>query len=83
MERTLEMMEAELKAANEQFEPLKKKISELEREIEKYKLDNALYHPMSELVNYRGKKFVPLHWLKEMKMVHWVLILCMMTRFLK
>ena len=55
MERTLEIMEAELNSAKEQFEPLKKKISELEREIEGYKLDNALYHPMSELTNYKGK----------------------------
>lgn len=55
MERTLEVMEMELNSAKEQFEPLKEKISELKREIEKYKLDNALYHPMSELMNYKGK----------------------------
>ena len=55
MERTLEIMEIELDSAKKQFEPLKKKISELEREIEKYKLDNTLYYPMSELVNYKGK----------------------------
>ena len=55
MERTLEIMEIELDSAKKQFEPLKKKISELEREIKKYKLDNTLYHPMSELVNYKGK----------------------------
>lgn len=55
MERTLEIMEAELKATNKQLKPLQKKANELEREIEQYKLDNALYHPMSELINYKGK----------------------------
>lgn len=61
MERTLEIMEKELKLAKEQFEPLKKKIDELEKEIEKYKLDNALYYPMSELCNYKGKE---IRWIK-------------------
>lgn len=55
MERTLEIMEAELKATREQLKPLQKKQTELEREIEDYKLKNAAYHPMSELVNYKGK----------------------------
>ena len=56
MERTLEIMEAELKATIEQLKPLKNKRIELEREIEDYKLKNALYHPMSELINYKGRE---------------------------
>ena len=56
MERTLDIMEAELKALKEQFKPLAKKLAELESEIEEYKLENTLYHSMSELVNYRGKQ---------------------------
>ena len=63
MERTLEIMEAELEATREllkplqkQLEPLHKKINELEREIQSYKLENAAYHPMSELINYKGKE---------------------------
>lgn len=67
MERTLEIMEAELNAANEQFEPLKKKISELKREIERYKLDNALYHPMSELMNYKGKNIYSINLVEKMR----------------
>lgn len=56
MERTLDIMEAELKATNEQLKPLQKKKLELEREIQSYKLKNTLYHPMSELINYKGRR---------------------------
>ena len=56
MERTLEIMEAELKATIEQLKPLNNKRTELEREIEDYKLKNAVYHPMSELINYKGRE---------------------------
>lgn len=56
MERTLEVMEAELKATNSQLQPLQKKQLKLEREIKEYKLRNALYHPMSELINYKGRE---------------------------
>jgi hypothetical protein len=55
MERTLDIMEAELKATIEQLKPLQNKKTELEREIKDYKLKNTAYHPMSELVNYRGR----------------------------
>ena len=56
MERTLDIMEAELKATKEQIKPLEKKRLELEREIKDYKLANTLYHPMSELINYKGRE---------------------------
>lgn len=56
MERTLDIMEAELKAINEQLKSLHKKRTEFEREIRQYKLENALYHPMSELINYIGRE---------------------------
>ena len=55
MKRTLEVMESELEVTKEQLKPLQKKASELEDEIKRYKLDNKLYHPMSELANYKGK----------------------------
>lgn len=63
MERTLDIMEAELEATKELLKPLQKqlellykKISELEREIQSYRLENAGYHPMSELINYKGRE---------------------------
>ena len=62
MERTLEIMMEELRLAKEEKKPLEaainvvnKKIRNLDNEIERYKLNNGLYHPMSELVNYKGK----------------------------
>ena len=63
MERTLEIMMEELRLAEEERKPLSeainvvnRKIRNLENKIEKYKLNNKLYHPMSELVNYKGKE---------------------------
>lgn len=63
MERTLEIMMEELRLAKKEREPLskaiyvvKEKIRNLENEIEKYKLDNGLYHPMSDLNKYIGKE---------------------------
>ena len=61
MDRTLEIMEEELKSLNEQFEPLNSRIRELENEIEDYKLNNGLFHPMSDLANYKGKD---ISWIK-------------------
>ena len=63
MDRTLEDMYKDLHSAEERLKPLdeaatiiRKEISNLEDEIEKYKLDNAMYHPMSELCNYKGNE---------------------------
>ena len=55
MERTLEIMEEELKLVKQEYNVLDKKRRNLEIEIEEYKLNNGLYHPMSELANYIGK----------------------------
>lgn len=62
MERTLEVMEEELKRVREERKPLyeavnilDKKIAKLNDEMLAYKLNNGLYHPMSELINYLGK----------------------------
>lgn len=52
----LDHMIAELKLAEEQLKPLKKRVSDLNEEIKKYKLNNGLYYPMSELENYKGKR---------------------------
>lgn len=56
------MMMEELTLAKEERKPLleaieviNKKIRKLDNEIEAYKLNNGLYHPMSELANYKGK----------------------------
>lgn len=51
----LDRMITELKLAEEQLKPLKKKVDDLNEEIEKYKLNNGMYYPMSELMNYKGK----------------------------
>lgn len=63
MNRTLEDMYKDLNSARERLKPLdeaanniRKEISNLKDEIEKYKLDNALYHPMSYLCNYKGRE---------------------------
>lgn len=62
MERTLEIMEEELRLVKEERKPLSeaidvinKKINKIEDEILRYKLNNGLYYPMSELADYTGK----------------------------
>lgn len=55
MERTLDVIEEELRLVQSGFDTLKQRKEALESEIRKYKLDNGLYHPMSELINYIGK----------------------------
>lgn len=67
MERTLDIMEAELKAVCEQLKPLQKKKIELERDIREYRLRNTLYHPMSELVNYKGREIRSITLVEKMR----------------
>ena len=55
MERTLEVMEEELKLVKSGFDTLRAKKETLENEIEEYKLNHGIYRPMSELINYIGK----------------------------
>lgn len=62
MNRTLEDMYNDLNFATENLKPLneaaakiRKEISALEDEIEKYKLDHAMYYPMSDLCKYKGR----------------------------
>lgn len=52
MERTLEMMEEELKLIKSGFDTLRTKKETLENEIEEYKLSHGIYRPMSDLINY-------------------------------
>ena len=59
MERTLEMIENDLKNAKEELRPIQeaydkayKKVSDFCDELEKYKVDNGIYHPMSDLNQY-------------------------------
>jgi len=54
MDRTLENMVKQLKLTEEAIKPLAEKASRLRKEIEQYKLDNALFHPMSDLIHYAG-----------------------------
>lgn len=63
MERTLETINEELERIKEERKPLyeavntlDKKIAKLNNEMLAYKLNNGLYHPMSELINYLGKE---------------------------
>lgn len=63
MERTLEIMEEELERVREERKPLyevvnvlDKKIANLKDEIVAFKLNNGLYHPMSELEKYKGRE---------------------------
>lgn len=62
MERTLEIIKEELECIREKRKPLYEAVSVLDKEIAKledemlaFKLNNGLYHPMSELINYKGK----------------------------
>lgn len=62
MERTLEDMKKELELAIEERKPLSeaidvinKRIRDINNEMKTYKLNNKLYHPMSELANHKGK----------------------------
>ena len=63
MERTLDVMMEELERVKEKRKPLYEAVNVLDKEIAKlndemlaYKLNNGLYHPMSELINYIGKR---------------------------
>lgn len=61
MERTLDIMMAELEPVEKEYKILEEKVKSLRNEIEDYKLSNNLYHPMSELANYKGKE---ISWIK-------------------
>ena len=61
--RTLEDIERDIELVNEELKPISKVREELSDkrrnlldEKEKYILDNGLFHPISELHNYIGKK---------------------------
>lgn len=60
--RTIEDIERDLKNAQEEAKPIfeaeKKalaKINHYLKELEQFKLNNGIYHPMSDLEQYRGK----------------------------
>lgn len=62
MKRTLSDIERDLKQAKSELEPIEKerekakeRVRELCRELDKYKLDNKVYHPISELSKHIGK----------------------------
>lgn len=61
MVRTLEMIENDLRNAKEELKPIRKaydkarkKVSGFSDELERYKLDNGIYYPMSDLSQYIG-----------------------------
>ena len=65
MTRTLEMIENDLKNAEEELIPLQNafnkacnKVDDLHDELDKYKIDNGLYHPMCDLKQYAGYNIV-------------------------
>lgn len=62
MKRTLSDIERDLKQAKSELEPIEKerekaikRVRELCDELDKYKLDNKMFHPISELSKYIGK----------------------------
>ena len=62
MERTLDIMMEELQRIRGKRKPIYEAVSALDKEIAKledemlaFKLNHGLYHPMSELINYKGK----------------------------
>ncbi len=61
MERTLDIMVSELEPAEKELKILEEKVKNLRYEIEDYRLNNGLYHPMSELINHKGKE---IRWIK-------------------
>ena len=61
MERTLEIIENDLENAQEELKPIReaydkatKKVSNFRDELERYKIDNGMYRPMSDLSQYIG-----------------------------
>ena len=61
MERTLEIIENDLKNAQEELRPIReaydkatKKVSNFRDELERYKIDNGMYRSMSDLSQYIG-----------------------------
>ena len=61
MERTLEIIENDLENAQEELKPIReaydkatKKVSNFRDELERYKIDNEMYRPMSDLSQYIG-----------------------------
>ena len=65
MERTLNDMMNDFESAKKEHESLQKvadnalkKVNKINKEIEKYKIDNKLYHPMSELSKYIEREIV-------------------------
>ena len=65
MARTLEMIENDLRNAEEELKPIQDafkkacdKVDVFHDELDKYKIDNELYHPMSDLKQYAGYNIV-------------------------
>lgn len=63
MERTLDDMLKDLELAKKELDPLlesikvaEHRVNDIQKEIDTYKLSNGMYHPMSELLNYKGKE---------------------------
>lgn len=56
MTEELRLVKEEKKPLSEAIDVLNKNIKRLEDEIKAYKLNNGLYHPMSELENYKGRE---------------------------
>lgn len=60
--RTLEIIEKELREAQEELKPIKemkdkaqKKVDDLSSELEQFKMDNGLFRPMEDLKEYAGR----------------------------
>lgn len=60
--RTLNAIEKDLEQANVELEPIRdayknaiNKVTQYERELLRFKIDNKMYHPMSDLLQYTNK----------------------------
>lgn len=67
IERDLACVEEEIKPIEEKRDVLLKKIGALSREKEKYILDHELFHPISELTNYIGKRISSIDLVERME----------------
>lgn len=74
MERTLNDMMNDLESAKKEYESLQKvadkalkKVNKINKEIEKYKIDNKLYYPMSELSKYIEREIIYIDLIEKTK----------------
>ena len=66
IETKIGVLRAELKPIDDKASEIRKKIAELKRDAEQYKLDNRLFEPMSKLKDYVGKRIEDISLVEEL-----------------